>query len=118
MKAVATNQTNNKVVLGAYLVVYFVWGSTFFFIHKALSDFTPFVLGSLRFFAASMILLTYCKMRGYKIFNKQVVKQACITGFLLLFIDMGSLNLGRATRIKWYCSYYGRSSSLMVHHFR
>lgn len=91
MKAVATNQTNNKVVLGAYLVVYFVWGSTFFFIHKALSDFTPFVLGSLRFFAASMILLTYCKMRGYKIFNKQVVKQACITGFLLLFIDMGAL---------------------------
>ncbi|MDM1045761.1 EamA family transporter [Myroides sp. 1354] len=91
MKAIATNQTNNKVVLGAYLVVYFVWGSTFFFIHKALSDFTPFVLGSLRFFAASMILLTYCKMRGYKIFNKQVVKQACITGFLLLFIDMGAL---------------------------
>ncbi|WP_158962551.1 EamA family transporter [Myroides fluvii] len=91
MKAVATNQTNNKVVLGAYLVVYFVWGSTFFFIHKALSDFTPFVLGSLRFFAASVILLTYCKMRGYKIFNKQVVKQACITGFLLLFIDMGAL---------------------------
>ncbi|MGG5578680.1 EamA family transporter [Myroides sp. C15-4] len=91
MKAVATNQTNNKLVLGAYLVVYFVWGSTFFFIHKALSDFTPFVLGSLRFFAASMILLTYCKMRGYKIFNKQVVKQACITGFLLLFIDMGAL---------------------------
>lgn len=91
MKAVATNQTNNKLVLGAYLVVYFVWGSTFFFIHKALSDFTPFVLGSLRFFAASMILLTYCKMRGYKLFNKTVVKQACITGFLLLFIDMGAL---------------------------
>ncbi|MEC4117830.1 EamA family transporter [Myroides phaeus] len=91
MGAVATNGTSKGTVIFAYLVVYFVWGSTFFFIHKALSDFTPFVLGSLRFFAASMILLTYCKMRGYKLFNKKVVKQACITGFLLLFIDMGAL---------------------------
>lgn len=91
MGAVATNGTSKGAVIFAYLVVYFVWGSTFFFIHKALSDFTPFVLGSLRFFAASMILLTYCKMRGYKLFNKKVVKQACITGFLLLFIDMGAL---------------------------
>ncbi|MDR2223078.1 MAG: EamA family transporter [Flavobacteriaceae bacterium] len=86
-----TKNTNKSAVLFAYAVVYFVWGSTFFFIHKALSDFTPFVLGALRFFAASMILLTYCKMRGYKLFSKKVVMQACITGFLLLFVDMGAL---------------------------
>lgn len=84
-------ETNKSAVIFAYAVVYFVWGSTFFFIHKALSDFTPFVLGSLRFFAASMILLTYCKMRGYKLFSKKLVKQACVTGFLLLFVDMGAL---------------------------
>lgn len=83
--------SNKTTVIFAYAVVYFVWGSTFFFIHKALSDFTPFVLGSLRFFAASMILLTYCKMRGYKLFSKKLVKQACVTGFLLLFVDMGAL---------------------------
>ncbi|MVX35916.1 EamA family transporter [Myroides sp. LoEW2-1] len=91
MSAVVNNSTSKGSVIFAYLVVYFVWGSTFFFIHKALSDFTPFVLGSLRFFAASVILLTYCKLKGYKLFNKKVVKQACITGFLLLFIDMGAL---------------------------
>ncbi|MGL4584013.1 MAG: EamA family transporter [Flavobacterium sp.] len=91
MGAVNTNGTNKSTVIAAYIVVYFVWGSTFFFIHKALSDFSPFVLGTLRFFSASLLLLTYCKMKGYKLFNKKIVKQACITGFLLLFIDMGAL---------------------------
>lgn len=91
MKSGIKTSTNNNVVLGAYLVVYFVWGSTFFFIHKALSDFTPFVLGSLRFIVASIILFSYCKFKGYKLFNKKAVIQACIIGFLLLFIDMGAL---------------------------
>ncbi len=86
-----TNNTGKGAIISAYAVIYFVWGSTFFFIHKALSDFTPFILGSLRFLAASMILLTYCKMKGYKLFHKRVVKQAAIVGFLLLFIDMGAL---------------------------
>lgn len=80
-----------SMILFAYAVVYLVWGSTFFFIHKALSDFTPFVLGAIRFLSASMILMTYCKMKGYRLFHKKVVKQACIVGFLLLFVDMASL---------------------------
>lgn len=91
MKSVVKTSVNGNMVLGAYLVVYFVWGSTFFFIHKALSDFTPFVLGSLRFIAASAILFSYCKYKGYKLFNKRAVLQACFIGFLLLFIDMGAL---------------------------
>lgn len=82
---------NKSMVIFAYAVVYLVWGSTFFFIHKALSDFTPFVLGSLRFLTASIILMTYCKFKGYKLYNKKVVKQACFIGFLLLFVDMASL---------------------------
>lgn len=91
MKATVKTSANGNMVLGAYLVVYFVWGSTFFFIHNALSDFTPFVLGAFRFIAASAILFTYCKFKGYKLFSKIAVMQACIIGFLLLFIDMGAL---------------------------
>ena len=74
-------QTANKsMIIFAYAVVYLVWGSTFFFIHKALSDFTPFVLGSLRFLSASVLLMTYCKMKGYKLFNKKVSIMAPVTG--------------------------------------
>lgn len=91
MGLTANTNAKGSTVIFAYLVVYFVWGSTFFFIHKALSDFTPFVLGSLRFAAASGLLFFICKLKGYKLFNTKVVLQACITGFLLLFVDMGAL---------------------------
>ncbi|QCX54220.1 EamA family transporter [Elizabethkingia sp. JS20170427COW] len=84
-------KASKGAVITAYAIVYFVWGSTFFFIHKALSDFTPFVLGSLRFIFASILLMTYCKMKGYKLFSPTIVRQACTTGFLLLFLDMAAL---------------------------
>ncbi|HLS94843.1 MAG TPA: EamA family transporter [Sphingobacterium sp.] len=79
-----------RIVL-AYLVVYIVWGSTFFFIEKALRSFSPFVLGSIRFFIAGTILMSYCWLRGYKLFLKPAVKDALLIGFLLLFVDMAAI---------------------------
>ncbi|NAW51101.1 EamA family transporter [Elizabethkingia argentiflava] len=84
------NQSKLSIIT-AYLIVYFVWGSTFFFIHRALSDFSPFLLGSLRFLTASLLLFGYCAIKGYKLFSPRIVKQSCIIGFLLLFIDMGAI---------------------------
>ena len=78
-------------LIGAYLVVYIVWGSTFFFIEEALRSFPPFVLGSIRFMLAGPILMGYCAIRGYKIFNKEDIKQAMFIGFLLLFVDMAAI---------------------------
>lgn len=75
----------------AYLIVYFVWGSTYFFIEKALESFPPFVLGSIRFIFAGSLLMGYCLIRGYKIFNKEDIKQAVLIGFLLLFVDMAAV---------------------------
>lgn len=75
----------------AYLVIYIVWGSTFFFIEKALASFTPFVLGSIRFVIAGTLLMSYCWLKGYKLFIKKAVKDALFVGFLLLFIDMASI---------------------------
>ncbi|WP_270090230.1 EamA family transporter [Sphingobacterium sp. SYP-B4668] len=82
---------HSAMVIAAYAVVYIVWGSTFFFIEKALHSFPPFVLGSLRFVSASLILMTYCQMKGYKLFSKKAVFDALLVGFLLLFIDMGAV---------------------------
>lgn len=78
-------------LLFAYLVVYIVWGSTFFFIEKALNSFTPFILGSVRFTIAGPILMTYCWLKGYKLFHKKAVVQAAFVGFLLLFVDMAAI---------------------------
>lgn len=82
---------NIALVILAYIVVYVVWGSTYFFIEKALNSFTPFVLGSLRFILASIILMGYCKIKGYKLFNKKIVLQSAFIGFLLLFVDMAAI---------------------------
>ena len=78
-------------IIFAYLVVYIVWGSTFFFIEKALHAFPPFVIGSLRFMTASSILMLYCWIKGYRLFNKRVVKEAMFIGFMLLFLDMAAI---------------------------
>jgi drug/metabolite transporter (DMT)-like permease len=85
------NQPTKLLIVLAYFVVYVVWGSTYFFIDKALHGFSPFILGSFRFIAASTLLMGYCKIKGYKLWNKDIVKQAVFTGFLLLFIDMAGI---------------------------
>lgn len=78
-------------IVSAYAVVYFVWGSTYFFIEKALHWFPPFVLGSIRFIIAGSVLMTYCYLKGYKLFNKRDVERAVLIGFLLLFVDMAAV---------------------------
>lgn len=86
-----STKTSTFSIVLAYLVVYFVWGSTYFFIEKALHSFPPFVLGSIRFIIAGTLLMGYCALRGYKLFNKKDVKRAAFVGFLLLFIDMAAV---------------------------
>lgn len=84
------NPSTGNIVF-AYLVVYIVWGSTFFFIEKALHSFSPFVLGSIRFIIAGTLLMGYCGLKGYRIFNRADIKQAAFVGFLLLFVDMAAI---------------------------
>ncbi len=82
---------STATIIFAYLVVYIVWGSTFFFIEKSLHAFPPFVLGSIRFIIAGTLLMGYCYFKGYKIFIKSAVKDAAMVGFLLLFVDMAAI---------------------------
>ncbi|MBE8720974.1 EamA family transporter [Sphingobacterium pedocola] len=84
------NPSTGNIVF-AYLVVYIVWGSTFFFIEKALHSFPPFVLGSIRFIIAGALLMGYCVLKGYRIINWTDIKQAVFIGFLLLFLDMAAI---------------------------
>ncbi len=76
-------------VILAYAMVYIVWGSTYFFIHKALSGFEPFMLGAIRFLIAGALMLAWANYKGYKIFDWSAIKGASVTGLLLLFVDTG-----------------------------
>lgn len=84
-----TKGTFKLRLIAAYAMVYIVWGSTYFFIHKALSGFEPFMLGAFRFMIAGGLMLGWCWYKGYKIFNPSVIKGAAVTGLLLLFVDTG-----------------------------
>ncbi|MBB2144274.1 EamA family transporter [Pedobacter sp. LMG 31464] len=77
-----------KVYL-AFAIVYIVWGSTYFFIQKALGGFPPFILGTFRFIIAGLLLLAWCKITGQKILDKSLIKPAIISGVLMLGIGNG-----------------------------
>ncbi len=90
-------QTLNKrtpsslMVMVAFATVYIVWGSTYFFIQKAIGSIPPFLLGALRFIIAGLIMLGWTKLRGEEIFVKNDIKHAAVSGGLMLFIGTGAV---------------------------
>ncbi|GGH50047.1 membrane protein [Dyadobacter endophyticus] len=77
------------MVVLAFATVYIVWGSTYFFIQRALEGFPPFFLGAFRFIIAGLLMLAWSLMQGEKVFSWKIMKPALITGLLLLFVGNG-----------------------------
>lgn len=77
------------LVILAYAAVYIVWGSTYFFIARAVAEFPPFLLGAIRFLAAGILMGIYCAISGEQLFGLKNLWQVWLTGFLLLFLGNG-----------------------------
>jgi drug/metabolite transporter (DMT)-like permease len=77
------------LVVLAFLIVYTVWGSTYFFISRALHGFPPFFLGTFRFIVAGLLLLGWCKLNGQAIFDKKNLFGAGVSGLLMLGVGNG-----------------------------
>ncbi|MHA4811164.1 EamA family transporter [Flavitalea flava] len=91
MTAIEKKPVSTAKVVLAFAIVYIVWGSTYFFIRLSLVHFPPFLLGTLRFLLAGVIMLAYCKITGERIFEWSVVRPALVSGLLLLFVGNGAL---------------------------
>ncbi len=89
MEALTKKSAPPAMVVLAFATVYLVWGSTYFFIQRAVQHIPPMLLGALRFSASGILLMAWCIIRGEKIFTWQQIKPAAITGLLLLFIGTG-----------------------------
>ena len=76
-------------VIFAFLTVYIVWGSTYFFISKALHGFPPFLLGGIRFVIAGLIMMTWAVWKKENLLDWETVKLSAVSGFLILFIGNG-----------------------------
>ena len=88
-------QTNGRpstlMIVMAFATVYLVWGSTYFFIQKAVHDFPPLLMGALRFFASGLLLLGWSFARRERVFNKKEIGHAIVGGILMLFIGNGAV---------------------------
>lgn len=85
----STKTPSTLLVVLAFATVYIVWGSTYFFIQRALEGFPPFFLGAFRFIIAGLLMLGWTLMQGEEVFSWKVMKPAIVTGLLLLFIANG-----------------------------
>ena len=77
-----------SVVL-AFSTVYIVWGSTYFFISKALHGFPPFLLGGIRFVIAGLIMMIWAVWKKENLLDWETIKLSAVSGFLILFIGNG-----------------------------
>lgn len=89
MESAQNKSASTLMVVLAYATVYIVWGSTYFFIQKALTGFHPFLLGALRFIAAGVLMMIWCLIKGENIFDIPTIKVAAVSGLLLLFFSNG-----------------------------
>lgn len=85
----STKTPSTLMVVLAFATVYIVWGSTYFFIQRALEGFPPFFLGAFRFIIAGLLMLGWSLMQGEKVFSWKIMKPALVTGLLLLFVGNG-----------------------------
>lgn len=78
-------------VIIAFATVYLVWGSTYFFIQKALPYFPPFIMGGIRFTVAALTMLVWALARKESLWSIGLVKVAAVTGIMLLFVGNGAV---------------------------
>jgi drug/metabolite transporter (DMT)-like permease len=78
-------------VILAFLTVYIVWGSTYFFIRKALNGFPPFLLGGFRFIVAALMMMAWVLWKKETLFDLDTMKSAAISGFFILFLGNGTV---------------------------
>jgi drug/metabolite transporter (DMT)-like permease len=86
-----TKSPGTLSVILAFLTVYIVWGSTYFFIRKALTGFPPFLLGTIRFIFAAILMMIWAAWKKENLFDLPTMKTAAISGFFILFIGNGTV---------------------------
>lgn len=97
MQAVSpsVSTTPNRVTLWAALLsVYFLWGSTYLFIHFMTERMPPLYMASIRYIIAGGLLYSYARLTGTPRATKAEWKSAGLIGILLLTIANGCLTLG------------------------
>ncbi len=73
--------------------VYLVWGSTYLAIRVGLEGYPPFLMGSLRFLAASAVLYGVLRWRGHAPPTPAQWKNAAVMGLFMMLLGNGLVNV-------------------------
>ncbi len=77
--------------LGAFAILYLVWGSTYLAIRVGVREVPPFLLAGMRFLAAGAVLVVWMRARGVRLPTQRQWASASMLGFLFFVMDYGLL---------------------------
>ncbi len=77
--------------------VYLVWGSTYLAIRVGLEGYPPFLMGSLRFLAASLVFYAVLRWLGNAPPTRAQWKNAAVLGFFMMLMGNGLVNFAEQT---------------------
>ena len=84
------NSKNTIFILLAFFSIYVIWGSTYLLNKIAVSELPPFMLASIRFMSAGILIFLIAKLMGKSLaITKQQLVNVFIAGFLFLTIGNG-----------------------------
>ena len=75
----------------AFFNIYMIWGATYLAVAFGLQGFPPFILIGLRYLAAGILMLAWCKLKGEKIPEKKLMIRHAIAGSLMLVGGTGMI---------------------------
>ncbi|WP_158514928.1 drug/metabolite exporter YedA [Gemmatimonas phototrophica] len=79
-------------LLGAFLIIYVVWGSTYLAIKWGVQTIPPFFMGAVRFLIAGSALYAFTRWRGAAKPTRAEWRDSAIVGTLLLFVGNGAVS--------------------------
>jgi drug/metabolite transporter (DMT)-like permease len=84
------NQDHQHVEKGvrywlSFAAIYIIWGTTYLAIKIGIEDIPPFILATIRYFIAGVVLLLICKAKGENIFSRGVGYNLLLGSFIMSF---------------------------------
>lgn len=81
---------NTVLIVLAFFSIYVIWGSTYLLNKIAVTELAPFMLASIRFITAGVLIFILCKFSGIDLsITKKQLKNTIIAGFLFLSFGNG-----------------------------
>lgn len=81
------------LLVGAFLALYLIWGSTYFVIRIGVESWPPMLLAGVRFVAAGSLMFVWLRWRGVALPTKKEWGSCAIVGFLLLSCGNGGVTV-------------------------